>query len=735
MKNILVIIGVLWTMSFLGQKEQPKIGLVLSGGGAKGFAHVGVLKEIDKAGLQIDYIAGTSMGAVIGGLYAIGYSGEQIEQIIVNTNFLATVRDLLSRNTKPFFEKENSEKTVLTLPISNGKAGFPKGVSKGQNILNLLRELLASVEGVQDFSKLPIPFLCIATDVETGGEFVLDKGDLPLAIRASASFPTLLTPIDIDNRLLIDGGIANNFPVSLLRKKGIDFIIGVDVEGKLFEKDKLNSVVAIMSQILSYQMYSKSNTEKKTVDLYIHPKIFEYNVVDFDKKEKILEIGIKEGQKYNTVFRELAAKQHVKKERKPKEINAKKHLILDINIRGSKYYTNRFVLGKLNIKYGDSLSRKDITKRIDLLFATKNYERIEYTLDNIEGDAYALNFKLIESKDFANIKLGVHYDFLYRSGILVNYSQKSFLQKNDLFSLDMILGDNLRYDLNYFVDNGFYISYGFTSRYNHFRTSTKFNPIVSRFDDVNRINLQYTDITNQLFAQTTFNRKFALGLGIEHKFINATTETIVSENEDEDEFVFDNSNYLNAFGYIKLDTYDKKYFATKGYFADLNFRWYLTSSDYNANFSSFAQAKGTLGFATTFFNRFTFQLTNEAGFTLEPPESDIFDYYLGGYNQNYINTFISFYGYDFAELSNDSFLKSEFHFRYRLSNKHYASFIANYGRLENNVFRDLDLFANIKSGYALGYSYNSFVGPIELKYSWSPETQQQYWLFNLGFWF
>lgn len=735
MKNILVIIGVLWTMSFLGQKKQPKIGLVLSGGGAKGFAHVGVLKEIDKAGLQIDYIAGTSMGAVIGGLYAIGYSGEQIEQIIVNTNFLATVRDLLSRNTKPFFEKENSEKTVLTLPISNGKAGFPKGVSKGQNILNLLRELLASVEGVQDFSKLPIPFLCIATDVETGGEFVLDKGDLPLAIRASASFPTLLTPIDIDNRLLIDGGIANNFPVSLLRKKGIDFIIGVDVEGKLFEKDKLNSVVAIMSQILSYQMYSKSNTEKKTVDLYIHPKIFEYNVVDFDKKEKILEIGIKEGQKYNTVFRELAAKQHVKKERKPKEINAKKHLILDINITGSKYYTNRFVLGKLNIKYGDSLSRKDITKRIDLLFATKNYERIEYTLDNIEGDAYALNFKLIESKDFANIKLGVHYDFLYRSGILVNFSQKSFLQKNDLFSLDMILGDNLRYDLNYFVDNGFYISYGFTSRYNHFRTSTKFNPIVSRFDDVNRINLQYTDITNKLFAQTTFNRKFALGLGIEHKFINATTETIVSENEDEDEFVFDNSNYLNAFGYIKLDTYDKKYFATKGYFADLNFRWYLTSSDYNANFSSFAQAKGTLGFATTFFNRFTFQLTNEAGFTLEPPESDIFDYYLGGYNQNYINTFISFYGYDFAELSNDSFLKSEFHFRYRLSNKHYASFIANYGRLENNVFRDLDLFANIKSGYALGYSYNSFVGPIELKYSWSPETQQQYWLFNLGFWF
>jgi NTE family protein len=306
------------------------------------------------------------------------------------------------------------------------------------------------------------------------------------------------------------------------------------------------------------------------------------------------------------------------------------------------------------------------------------------------------------------------------------------LKKNDLFSLDVVLGDNLRYNLNYFVDNGFYISYGFRSRYNHFRSSSKFNPVLSQFPTLSNIDLKYTDITNQFFVQTTFDRKFALGLGIEHKHLKASTETITNNGK---ETIIDNSEYFSTFGYLKLDTYDKKYFVTKGYYADFNFKWYVRSSDFNNNFNSFAQTKGTLGFATTIADKLTFQNTNEAGFTLNKSESNIFDFHLGGYNQNYINTFVSLYGYDFAELSDNSFLKSEFHLRYAFAEKHYASFIANYARLEGNVFKDLDIFKDIKSGYALGYSYNSLIGPLELKYSWSPDNNQSYWLFNLGFWF
>lgn len=732
MKKSLIFVLLFFPALFFSQQKQPKIGLVLSGGGAKGFAHVGVLKEIDEAGLKIDYIGGTSMGAIIGGLYAAGYSGIQIEKAIMDTDFLSILRDKLPRSSSPFFEKEFGENTAISLPVRNGSIGLPKGVSKGQNMLNLLTELLAPVEGITDFTKFQTPFFCIATDVETGNEVLLEKGSLPLALRASGSFPTLLNPIEINNKLLIDGGVANNFPADVMRSKGIDIIIGVDVQGKLYEKEKLTSVVSILNQIVSYQMYSKSNQEKDKIDIYLHPEIYNYNVVDFDKKNEILKEGEKEGEKFRGVFKELANNQKQQKKNNKIEFDTKKYLISSIDLKGSDNYTRAYVLGKLNVKVNDSLSRNDITKKIYQLSATKNYERIENKLILDQNNLYKLDFSLIEDKDKASLKLGVHYDFLYRSGVLANYSEKHFLIKNDLFSLDLILGDNLRYKLNYFVDNGFYISYGFRSSYTHFTSSTK-NSIVSSTPNVNSINLKYNDFTNQFFLQTTFDRKFALGLGVEHKHIKATTETFATNSNNET--VFDDSNYLNVFGYLKYDSYDDKLFPTKGYFADLNAKWYLFSSDYNNDFKRFLQAKGTLGFAVSLGDKFTFQNTNEAGFTLNSPTSNVFDFYLGGYNKNYINTFVSMYGYDFAELSENTFLKTEFNLKYRFSENHYALFIANYARLESNVFRNLDLFKDIKSGYAIGYSYNTFIGPIEIKYSWSPDNNENYWLFNLGFWF
>ena len=732
MKKKILLLILIFPWLFFGQEKQPKVGLVLSGGGAKGFAHIGILKGIDKAGIQIDYIGGTSMGAIIGGLYAAGFSANQIETIVTETDFVAVLRDKLPRSTSPFFEKEYLEKTKITLPVNKGKVGLPKAVSRGQNVLNFLFELLDSTEDVDDFSKLPIPFFCIATDVENGEEVLLEKGSLPLALRASGSFPTLLDPVILDDKLLIDGGVANNFPVSIMKSKGVDIIIGVDVEGKLYEKEKLTSVIAILNQIVSYQMYRKSSEEREKLDVYIHPDILKYNVVDFDKKDEILKEGEEVAKKYREIFKEIATKQIIKKKKIPLKINTGRKYISKINITGNNHYTRAYVLGKLKIKISDSVSRQEISKKIHLLSATKNYDRIEYQFKQQADKSYHLNFTLEESKDKATLSLGAHYDFLYKSGVLVNYSQKHLFVENDLLSLDVILGDNLRYNLNYFVDNGFYISYGFRSRYNHFRANSKYNSVVSQFPDINSIDLKYTDITNQLFVQTTFDRKFALGLGLEQKHLKASTETITNNN---DKTILDNSNYYNAFGYLKLDTYDKKYFVTKGYYADLNFKWYLNSSNYNDNFTSFAQAKGVLGFATTIADEITFQMTNEAGFALKTSDSDIFDFYLGGYNKNYINTFVSFYGYDFAELSDNSFLKSEFKFSYSFAEKHYTSFIANYARLDDNVFESLDDFKGIKSGYAFGYSYNSLIGPIEIKYSWSPDTNKNYWLFNLGFWF
>lgn len=732
MKSKFFLLFAMFSMLVLGQQKQPKIGLVLSGGGAKGFAHIGVLKEIDKAGIELDYIGGTSMGAIVGGLYALGFSAVEIEKIVHKTDFMSLLRDKLPRSSSPFFDKENAEKTKITLPVSKGKVGLPKGISKGQNILNLLSELIGSLENSEDFTKLTIPFFCIATDVETGEGVLLENGSLPMALRASGSFPTLLNPVVLNDKLLVDGGIANNFPVTFMKSKGIDVVIGVDVEGKLIEREKLTSAIAILNQIVSYQMYHQSKKEKQKLDVYLHPDIYAYSVVDFDKKNIIIKKGEEEAKKFKDVFKKLAALQTHKKKRSFLKIDTKKKYISKINIKRSENYTIAYVLGKLNIRVGDSISRQEITRKINLLSATKNYDRIDYTLIKQEDNTYHLNFVLKESLENATLSLGAHYDDLYKSGVLVNYSQKHAFINNDLLSLDVVLGDNLRYDFNYFVDNGLYLSVGFKSRYNHFRTNAKYAPIVSQYPGIGSINVKFTDITNQLYLQTTFDRKFALGLGVEHKYLKASTETI-SNNDNETNI--DNSEYYNAFAYLKLDTYNEKYFVTKGYYADLNLKWYLNATGLNTDFKSFAQAQGTIGFATPLSDRVTFQNTNEAGFTFNTSEANIFDFYLGGFNQNYINTFVSFYGYDFAELTDISFLKTTFLLRYTLADKHYASFIANYARLDNNVFKDIDIFKDIKSGYALGYSFDSLVGPIELKYSWSPDHRDHYWLFNLGFWF
>ncbi|WP_435260890.1 patatin-like phospholipase family protein [Tenacibaculum sp. nBUS_03] len=722
--------------TFLFAQRQPKIGLVLSGGGAKGFAHVGVLKQLEKSGVQVDYIGGTSMGAIVGGLYSAGYSANQIEKIIEGADFMSLLQDKVSRNNKPFFMKQHGEKYAISLPIKKGGVGLPLGLSKGQNVLNFLTELLAPVDDVNDFSELPIPFYCIATNIETGKEVIIEKGSLPLALRASGAFPSLLNPVDIDGKLLVDGGVVNNFPVDIMKTKNMDLIIGVNVQGELLKRKELESVASILLQIINFQMYERADEQVKLLDICLKPNILEYSVISFDKKQEILKEGIRVAKPYKVVFDSIAKLQKVKKRRPQLKLSNDKILVDRIVIKGNNNYTNNYILGKLQLKQGDSVSYNDISKKISSLTATKNFERIDYHFEkSFHGKKLELKVKEDNIKSF--LQFGLHYDLLYKSAVLINYSHKKLLKQNDEFSFDVGIGDRIRYDLNYFIDNGFLPSYGFSSRYNSFKGAFLFND-----GFINRINIRYIDFTNAFYLQTTVDRKFAFGIGLENKKIKITSETILTNDK---ETVFDNSNYINAFTFLKLDTYNKKMFPTSGLYADVGFKWFIWSDrnkriDQNQvvlgdGYSQFSQLSGTLGFAKTFYDKLTFQYTSEAGYTLGNVASGIFDFNLGGYNKNYINNFKSFYGYDIGALSNQSFLKSEFNFRYSVFDKHYATFIANYARVENDIFADGQLFKNTKSGYALGYSVETLLGPLEIKYSWSPDHKEKYWLFNLGFWF
>jgi len=715
------------SVTVFSQKKQPKVGLVLSGGGAKGFAHVGVLKEIEKAGIQIDYIGGTSMGAIVGGLYAAGYSASQIEKIVIDTDFYSLLRDKNPRKAKPFFEKEHGEKYSLELPIDKGKIGLPQGVSKGQNVLSFLTQLLSPVDSISDFSKLPIPFFCIATDVETGNQVKLTSGFLPLALRASGSFPTLLNPIEIDDKLLIDGGVANNFPVDEMKKTGVDIIIGVNVQSELFKKEKIKTVLDVLGQISNYQIYKRNVEQIANTDVYIHPDIYDYSVVSFDKSLEILSKGVQIGKKFSKTFDSIAKLQSIK--RKPIDLVYKdsEFSVDKIDITGNKNYTRAYVLGKLKLQEGDKITYKKLATKVSYLSATDNFKMIHFNVKNTsDGKTVLLNIK--ENKLKSSLRLGVHYDLVYKSGVLINVNKKNILSKNDAVSLDLVVGDQPRYSLQYFVDNGFYYSYGFSSRFNSFKTNVKSNS-----SGINLINLQYRDFTNRVYVQTTFDRKFAIGLGLEYQKLVSETETISTATNEP--FVFDDSDYFNLYSYVKLDTYDDKYYPKKGMLLDARFKWYMSSSDYKKDFIQFSQVRGQIGFAKTFYKNFTFLFESEAGFTLGKVNSTTFDFLLGGYNKNFINNFIPFYGYEINALSEQSFLKSTFNLRFNVSDKQFVHFLANYARVDNSVLKGGNLFNDTKSGYAFGYSINSIIGPIDLKYSWSPDTNNYYWYFNLGFWF
>ena len=726
MKKFLLVI-LFFPMLIFAQKKQPKIGLVLSGGGAKGLAHIGVLKAIDEAGLQIDYVGGTSMGAIVGGLYAAGYSGEQIEQIVDSINLAEVLQDIRPRNALPYFEKEFAENHAISLPVTKNGIGLPLAVSKGQNVLDLFNYVLAPVDSITNFNKLPIPFFCVATDAETGKMVILEEGSLPLALRASGSFPTLLNPVEMNGHLLLDGGIANNFPSGIMKSKGVDIIIGVDVQSDLIKREGLNSVITILNQIVSYDIYEQSRKGQRDCDVYIKPDISEFTVVDFDKSKGIMQKGDLAGKDYRKTLDSLANLQGNLNMRTGLIFKDVPFEIKEIEVLGASNYTKAYVRGKLKIRVGDQINRQELNKRIGFLAATDNYEKIDYRIDKGK-----ITFRVVEKKQQSEVRLGAHYDELYQSALLLTYDHKRLLIRNDELSVDLILGDRIRFNVNYFVDNGFYTSYGLKTRYNHFKTNTQFS-----FEDnpnVNRIELSYTDFTTEFFVQSVFGRKFAIGAGAEIKNLEITTETLSGQNNSK--ISFDNSNYASLNAFAKLDTYDNKSFPTKGFFADVGGKWYFWSSDYLNNFKPFAQIGGRVGFATTFWNRLTFQYTNDAGFTFDNPTSEVFDFYMGGYNQNYINTFVPMYGYEFAQVSGKSFLRSEFLFRYRITNKHYAVFLANYGRVDENVFTTgSELFRNVLSGYATGYSLDTIFGPIEIKYSWSPENKEGYWLFNLGFWF
>lgn len=713
------------------EKERPKVGLVLSGGGAKGFAHIGVLKVLEQEGVKIDYIGGTSMGAIIGGLYAAGYTADQLDSIFKTVDTDALLQDYIPRNSKSFYEKRNDEIYALQLPFDDFKIGSPVSLSKGMYNYNLLNKLLMHVRYEKDFSKLPVPFLCIATDVVTGNQVILEDGNLPQSILASGAFPSLYTPVEINDQLLIDGGVVNNYPIDEIRKKGMDIIIGVDVQDGKKDRDKIKGALDILMQIANYGMYQGMDVKQKETDIYIKPDIVNYSVVTFDKGDEIIKKGKDAAMEKIADIRKISSG-YVKQPLPTYITNDTLH-IHTVKMNPLKSYNKDYVFGKLGYFKQECVPFSRLEEGITNLNGTQNFSGINYYFEKAEeGDDLILNLRENSINRF--LKFGLHYDNLYKSGLLVNITQKKLLFKNDLASLDMVFGDNVRYNFNYLVDNGFRWSVGLQSRLNKFKYNIQpqqhnILPIQGYVLDV--YNSDWNDLTNRLYIQNYYRNRFLIGLGFEHKY-----QIVDITNDFVGNHWLDNSHYLSPYFNIVLDTYDNKYFPTRGVSFNAEMKHTFYSSDYNRNFKPFTQINGELGMVKTFFDRVSVEVKGDIGVTIGALPSSNLNYYFGGFGFQSISNVKPFYGYDFLSVSANSYLKAMVRIDYRFYKKHHLNFTANFAQADDSMFDDPDWIKLPKhSGYALGYGFQTVVGPIEIKQSYSPEIKKHFTWFGFGFWF
>ncbi|MFH6966243.1 patatin-like phospholipase family protein [Flavobacterium sp. FlaQc-28] len=711
--------------------KRPKIGLVLSGGGAKGFAHIGVLKVLEEAGIKIDYIGGTSMGSVIGGLYASGYNASQIDSIFKRTNFDELINDYIPRSSKNFYGKKNDELYAIVLPFSNFKIGIPEALSKGMYNYNLLSSLTRNVRHVRDFNKLPTPFLCIGTNIETGEEVLLNKGNLVQAMMASAAFPSLFTPVEIDGNLLVDGGVVNNYPIKEVRNLGADIIIGVDVQDDLLNRKNLKNATRILVQITNLQSIEKMKSKVKDTDIYIKPDIRDYGVISFDKGEEIIRKGEEASFAVYEKLKSLVNEDNFYK--KPKlKIASDTLKIAKINSDNLENYTKEYIRGKLRFKPESTITYADLKTGINNLNATQNFSTISYCLEP-NGESDDLDLVLKENPTQTYLKLGLHYDGLYKSGILLNLTHKKTFLKNDVTSMDIILGDNFRYDFNYYVENGFNISFGFRSRLNQFNrnVTTNISTLTAQNPNVNLINVDFMDLSNQAYFQTIFVQKFLMGGGLEYKYLKISSPTLANIDN-----VIDKSSYLSAFAYLKYDSFDDKYYPNSGLYFSTDLQTYLASSNYTNLFKPFSMAKAEVSYVNTIFKKLTFKIDADAGLTFGNDSVPFFDYILGGYGYNKINNFNYFYGYDFLSIAGNSFIKTGITLDYEIFKKNHVNLSANYANLGDDIFSTVDWISMPKySGYAVGYGLETIIGPIEIKQSWSPEMSKSFTWFSIGFLF
>jgi len=392
-----VVVALLTSASLAAQTSRPKIGLALGGGGARGCAHVGVLHVLEQLHIPVDYIAGTSMGAAIGGLYASGMSADEIDRALTTVDWREALSDRTRFKDIAFRRKEDETRylTDFQAGLHGRRLALPLGFRSGQNLRFLTQSLLIPVASIDDFSKLPIPFKAVAADIETGEAVVLDRGNLEEAICASMSIPGVFAPVAYHGKLLVDGGVADNVPVDVVRAMGADIVIAVDVGSPLLKTDRLGSYISITNQVLT--LITRRNAEEQIAkaDVVIVPPVSDFGTMDFEDASRIVAAGKAEAERQRARLEVLSVSPERYAElaaARPKRDDTRRALDF-INVEGSRRVDHRIIRAHMLTKPAQPLDlgllRHDITR----IYGLDDFEQVTFAMRQTE-DLYGLALTL-----------------------------------------------------------------------------------------------------------------------------------------------------------------------------------------------------------------------------------------------------------------------------------------------------------------------------------------------------
>ena len=641
---LLIVLTSLISSPCFSETEEKKVGLVLSGGGALGIAHVGVLKMIEKYDIPIDYITGTSMGAIVGALYASGYTASEIESIIRAIDWLPLLSDKKERKTIDINDRELYEKNIFTLHFKKGKLQIPEGAVYGQNVYNLLSMLTWHVRDIDDFSKLPIPFKCIGTDLQTGEAVVLENGSLVDAVRASMAIPTVFSSIEINNRLLVDGGVVRNIPVSDIKRMGSDITIVSDVGTPLYSKEELRSLLTVFDQLTKLTFSTANEYELSLADRIITFDLKDFSIASFTESSEILERGDEAAALHEEYFKKLS--EELKRKRttvKPEEKPFKAGKII---IKGNSRTSDEDIKKALGIKENETVSKENLTGAVSSLYGTGDYSLIRYTAKN---DTLSLN--LNEAPPEIN-SFGINYNNYDGASILLNTKAEGFLIDSSTARFKLKLGENYLLGINYSIpvlDSLFDLGFGGDlyrrDFYLYDEAGNKNSRIYSDFYTLS------TSLEYSLFKNSK------TGIFYDYNFITFKEE-ISPDEIDED------LRYFNTGIYTKIDTLSMPVYPDRGVLIDLRAE-YISFSDYfseipvlNNSIEDYFQIKTETEMYLPVLDFITLKLSGDAGIS-DFGNNGSAGFFIGGFTGDIGKNFISFKGLYPGDIASENIISAE----------------------------------------------------------------------------